>query len=66
MSNNQQRPATWERALEDEFYQPDEEALAFFKQETRITDEAELKQHIIRVQKEAFSVSIFLSYTSWK
>ena len=47
----------WDRTLDDEFYDPDPEALAFYKKETGIDDDSELKQHILRVQKEAFSVS---------
>ncbi|KAI0087630.1 hypothetical protein BDY19DRAFT_954640 [Irpex rosettiformis] len=54
--NNDQKPEEWDRVLEDEFYQPDEDAIAFFKKETGITDSLELKQHVIRVQKEAFSI----------
>ncbi|KAI0687619.1 hypothetical protein BC835DRAFT_1448517 [Cytidiella melzeri] len=46
----------WERPLEDKLYTPDPEALAFWKAETGIEDEAELKQHILTIQKEAFSV----------
>lgn len=48
----------WSRSLDDKFYDPDPEALAFYKKETGIDDDEELKQHILRVQKEAFGVSL--------
>lgn len=48
----------WDRVLEDDLYSPDAEALAFYKKETRLEDEAELKQHILTVQREAFAVRI--------
>ncbi|KAI0087640.1 hypothetical protein BDY19DRAFT_892981 [Irpex rosettiformis] len=48
---------TWNTKLyDDKFYNPDPEALAFFKLETGIENDEELKQHILTVQKGAFSV----------
>lgn len=58
----------WSRSLDDKFYDPDPEALAFYKKETGIEDDEELKQHILRVQKEAFGVScsfLHLSFSAW-
>ena len=46
------------KALDDEFYNPDEEAKAFFKAETGIQDDDELREHIIAVQSRAFAVCI--------
>ncbi|KAI0085561.1 hypothetical protein BDY19DRAFT_965680 [Irpex rosettiformis] len=46
----------WDCALDDKFYDPDPEALGFYKKETGIEDDGELKQHILRVQREAFAI----------
>lgn len=40
-------------------YEPDEEAKEFYKKETGITDDEELKQHILKVREKAYSVSVF-------
>ena len=42
--------------LDEKFYDLDEEEKTFFKKETGIQDDAELKKHIIGVQTKAFSV----------
>ncbi|KZT67036.1 hypothetical protein DAEQUDRAFT_674117 [Daedalea quercina L-15889] len=43
-------------ALDDKFYQLKEDELSFYKSSTGISDDEELKQHIITVQKEAYEV----------
>ena len=48
----------WDRALDERFYDPDSEVLAFYKSETGIVDDEELKRHILALQKEAFAVCI--------
>lgn len=55
MALHGQLQTTWTHGLQDGFYDPDDDALAFFKKETGIADDAELKQHIITIQREAFS-----------
>ncbi|KAI0687626.1 hypothetical protein BC835DRAFT_403343 [Cytidiella melzeri] len=50
------RHEEWDCSLDDQYYDPDPEALAFYQKETGIEDDAELKQHILTVQKEAFSI----------
>lgn len=39
-------------------YEPDDEAKEFFKLETGITDDEELKEHILAVRAKAFPVSL--------
>ena len=61
----------WSNVLsDDKYYDPDPEALTFYKLETGIDDENELKQHILAVQREAFSVRVlyYLSYgiSKWR
>lgn len=45
-------------ALDDSLYDFTEEELTFFKQQTGIPDDDELKAHIFRVQAEAYEVCI--------
>ena len=52
-------PPSWVKPLNNVFYDPDDEAKEFFKRETGIEDDEELKQHILRVQSKAFAVSFF-------
>ncbi|KAE9400625.1 hypothetical protein BT96DRAFT_975162 [Gymnopus androsaceus JB14] len=47
--------------LDDRYYNLDEEEKTFFKKETGIQDDAELKKHIIAVQIKAFSIYPFPS-----
>ncbi|KAE9392994.1 hypothetical protein BT96DRAFT_1023274 [Gymnopus androsaceus JB14] len=42
--------------LDEKFYDLDEDEKTFFKKETGIQDDAELKKHIIGVQTKAFSI----------
>lgn len=42
--------------LNDGLYATDDEAKAFYKAETRIDDDDELKTHICAVQNKAYSV----------
>ena len=42
--------------LDDTLYTLGEEEIAFFKSQTGIDDEEELKRHILRLQKEAYEV----------
>lgn len=44
------------RALDASYYSLDEQELGFFKSQTGIQDENELKQHIMRVQADAYEV----------
>ncbi|RPD62465.1 hypothetical protein L226DRAFT_568766 [Lentinus tigrinus ALCF2SS1-7] len=46
----------WKKALDDSFYDPDDEEKAFMRAATDITDEEELRRHIISVQTKAFSL----------
>ena len=45
-----------EVALDERLYELADEDLAFFKQQTGIQDEEELKAHILQVQAEAYKV----------
>jgi hypothetical protein len=45
-------------ALDESFYDLTEEERTFFKQQTGISDDDELKAHIFRVQAEAYEVCI--------
>jgi hypothetical protein len=58
MGRTQEHPVLqdWDQ-LDESLYDPDSEALAFFKKETGIDDDDALKQHVLNVQQEAFSVS---------
>lgn len=51
----------WEKSAESALYNPDDEAKEFFKIETGITDDEELKQHILRAQTKALAVSSSIS-----
>lgn len=42
--------------LNDDLYTPDEEAKVFYKKETGIIDDEDLKKHICAVQHKAYSV----------
>ena len=44
--------------LDETLYTLGEEEIAFFKSQTGIDDEQELKRHILRVQKEAYEVPL--------
>ena len=44
--------------LDPSLYKLEDDAAAFFKQVTGIHDDEELKQHILRVQTEAYNVWI--------
>ena len=46
----------WKKALDDSFYDPDDDEKEFMKVVTGIDDGEELRRHIISVQTEAFSV----------
>ncbi|TFK45994.1 hypothetical protein OE88DRAFT_1638905 [Heliocybe sulcata] len=56
MTDLSDAPKPWLLPLDDRYYYLDEEEAYFFKTETGITDEDELKRHIISVQKKAFEV----------
>jgi len=43
-------------ALDERFYDLTDEECAFFKQQTGIQDDDELKTHILQVQAEAYKV----------
>ena len=42
--------------LDPTLYNPSPEAVAFYKQQTGITSDDELKEHILSIQKEAWDV----------
>ena len=44
--------------LDESFYQLEDKEAEFFKQQTGISDDEELKQHITKIQTEAYAVSI--------
>ena len=59
MSDNtpaQQKSTKQGRALDERFYDLTDEERAFFKQQTGIQDDDELKTHILQVQAEAYKV----------
>jgi hypothetical protein len=43
-------------SLQEQYYRITPEQAEFFKQQTGITDDGELKQHILAVQAEAYKV----------
>jgi hypothetical protein len=49
--------------LDPSFYRLDDQEKAFFQQLTGITDDGELKEHIIRVQAKAYKVGCVISAT---
>jgi len=51
-----ERPSWWPLALDPDIFNPDAEELAFFKQTTGIQDETELREHITKVQQEAYKI----------
>jgi len=53
-ADEQTQHDTWNKPLDDELYNPDEDAVEFFATTTGISDREELKQHILRVQSKAF------------
>lgn len=59
MSDNtpaQQKFTKQGRALDERLYDLTDEERTFFKQQTGIQDDDELKMHILRVQAEAYKV----------
>lgn len=48
-------------ALDESLYSLTEEERSFFKEQTGIPDDEELKAHILRVQAEAYEVCILYS-----
>ena len=51
--------------LDPNLYNPPPEEVEFFKAQTGIEDDKELKAHIIAVQKEAWDVSSFVQIQGW-
>ncbi|KAF8816992.1 hypothetical protein BYT27DRAFT_7154095 [Phlegmacium glaucopus] len=49
-------PRAWAPPLNNKLYRLDEDEKDFFKKETKIKDDEELKQHILDVQSKAYSV----------
>ena len=45
-----------DRVLDERLYDPTDEERSFFKQQTGIQDDDELKAHIVQVQAEAYKV----------
>lgn len=59
--------------LDPDFYRPTEAEVAFFKCQTGIDDDEELKEHIVKIQHEAWDVRsedllvhLFLQHTDSK
>jgi len=52
----QQNPTQPSHALDEHFYYLTDEERTFFKQQTGIQDDEELKAHILEVQAEAYKV----------
>ena len=57
-SDEQTQQKVWNTPLDDDLYNPDEEAIDFFATATGISDREELKQHILRVRTKAFKVNL--------
>lgn len=55
-------PQVYKMSLEERFYDLDEEEREFFKRETGIRNDAELKKHIIAVQTKAYSVPMSFNF----
>ena len=53
---------SFDRPLDESLYNPTENSASFFKTLTRISDDEELKRHIIAVQTEAYKVRITSTY----
>ncbi|KAI0757744.1 hypothetical protein C8Q80DRAFT_1091298 [Daedaleopsis nitida] len=49
-------PRSWDTPLASQYLQLDDEERAFFKATTKIDDDTELEQHILRVQAEAYKI----------
>ena len=47
--------------LDPSLYKLEEDEATFFKQATGIPDDEELKQHILRVQADAYEVHFFIT-----
>lgn len=60
-SDPTQATGVWEKPLVNSFYDPDDDAKEFFRKETGITNDDELKQHILKAQAKAFSVSLLFT-----
>lgn len=58
VSHQQDTPNySWAKPLDESIYTPGEATIEFYKKETGIAGDEELKQHIIAVQSKAYSVS---------
>jgi hypothetical protein len=55
------RPAN---ELNDDLYHLEGNELAFYKRQTGIQDEAELKKHVIGVQRRAYKVCFYYHYSN--
>jgi hypothetical protein len=60
--DNPQVVYTFDRPLDENFYNPTEDSASFFKTLTQIPDEEELKRHVIAVQSEAYKVCSTVLY----
>ena len=47
--------------LDDKLYSLDAEEIAFYKEKTGIHDDGKLKEHVVRVQHDAYEVRIALA-----
>lgn len=65
LQDSSQAIATWDKPLNPDLYDPDEEEKDFFKKETGILDDEQLRQHIIAVQTKAYSVRIYLNLINY-
>ncbi|KAE9400131.1 hypothetical protein BT96DRAFT_965450 [Gymnopus androsaceus JB14] len=55
-SLNTPAPTAYYLALDEKYYDLDEEEITFFKKQTGIEDDAKLKKHIIAIQTKAFAI----------
>lgn len=49
--------------LDDKLYRLDADEIAFYKAKTGIHDEAALKEHVVKVQQDAYQVSIVVGFS---
>jgi hypothetical protein len=49
-------PAHYLLPLDDKLYNLDNEAVAFYKQQTGIDDDEDVKRHILEIQEKAYAV----------
>ncbi|KAL5492120.1 hypothetical protein ACEPAI_3567 [Sanghuangporus weigelae] len=56
LKNSDEAIKTWDKPLDYSLYNPDEEEKMFFKKETGIEDDEQLREYIIAVQTKAYTI----------